>query len=83
MRITILHGTTGFAGKQPHIIDVTPGAGPAHRSWRQRAKRGAWLLFAAAAIPVLWMIGVLVAMAVLGLAGLAAAALSLGWRPKR
>jgi uncharacterized membrane protein len=69
--------------RQPHIIDVTPEGEPVHRSWLQRAGSVFLMLLAAVAIPILWMIGILTALAVLGLGALAVAALPLWLRLKR
>jgi hypothetical protein len=72
-----------FAGQQPDIIDVTPEGEPAHRRWLQRAWRGFAVLLAVVAIPILWMIGILAALGMLGLGALALAVLPLWARLKR
>lgn len=69
--------------RQPNIIDITPEGEPVHRSWRQRASGALSLLLALVAIPILWMIGILAALAVLGVGALAVAVLPLWWRLKR
>ena len=69
--------------RQPNIIDVTPEGEPVHRGWRQRARDVFLVLLAVVTIPILWMVGILAALAVLGLGALTVAVLPLWWRLKR
>jgi hypothetical protein len=69
--------------RQPNIIDITPEGEVAHRPWWQRAMAAFSVLLAVAAIPILWMIGILAALGVLGLGALALAVLPLWSRLNR
>ena len=69
--------------RQPIIIDVTPQGEPVHRRWRQQARGVFSVLLAIVTIPILWVIGTLAALAVLGVGALAVAVLPLWWRLKR
>jgi hypothetical protein len=69
--------------RQPNIIDVTPQGEPVHRRWRQRASGAFSVLLAVVTIPILWAIGILAALAALGVGALAVAVLPLWWRLKR
>jgi hypothetical protein len=74
---------TLYAAKQRNIIDVTPVGEPAHRAWRQRAANAFSVLLAVVAIPILWIFGVIAALALFGLGALAIAVLPLWARLKR
>jgi hypothetical protein len=69
--------------RQQNIIDVTPEGDPIHHPWLQRAMGAFSVLLAVVAIPILWLIGILAALGVLGLGALALALVPLWARLKR
>lgn len=69
--------------RPPNIIDLDPEGEPVRPTWRQHARAILLTLLAVVAIPVLWFIGILAALALLGLGALALAVLPLWSRLKR